>query len=96
MKTKTATRKPVILALGQVVQTRGAMAELNLVHVLRSLARHMRGDWGDVCAEDRTSNDAALRNGDRILSVYHSNGTKFYIITEWDRSVTTVLLPNEY
>jgi hypothetical protein len=72
------------------------MAELNQLHVLRSLARHMRGDWGDVCAEDKAANNAALRNGDRILSVYHSNETKFWIITEWDRSVTTILLPCEY
>jgi hypothetical protein len=66
------------------------------IFVLGCLHRHREGDWGDVDAEDKRLNDRALDLGERIVSVYHFNGTKVYIITEWDRSVTTVLLPEEY
>ena len=61
------------------------------------LQRHVAGDWGEVCAEDKQSNDHALVEGTRILSAYRAaDGTKFWIITEADRSVTTVLLPEDY
>ena len=83
--------------LGQTVATRAALATLSPADVFVGLTRHARGDWGDVCAEDALRNDEALVAGDRLVSVYHGNdGTKFYIITEWDRSVTTVLLPSDY
>jgi hypothetical protein len=62
-----------------------------------ALARHSSGDWGDVCEEDRKENDLSLKEGFRLLSVYTtSTGTKLWIITEADRSVTTVLLPEDY
>ncbi|MEM7387300.1 MAG: type I restriction endonuclease subunit M [Verrucomicrobiota bacterium] len=65
--------------------------------MLKALARHERGDWGEVCTEDRAENEEALRRGGRLLSVYRTEeGTRFYIITEADRSSTTVLLPDEY
>jgi hypothetical protein len=65
--------------------------------MLECLQRHARGDWGDVCDEDKQANDRALKNGDeRILSAYSITGKKIWIITEWDRSVTTVLFPEEY
>jgi hypothetical protein len=65
--------------------------------ILKAIGRHQAGDWGDVSAEDRQTNDAALVQRTRILSVYHAaNGTKFWLITEADRSVTTVLLPEDY
>jgi hypothetical protein len=55
------------------------------------------GDWGDLCQEDIDENNRALEVGSRILSAYTSSSkVKFWIITEWDRSVTTVLLPSEY
>jgi len=61
------------------------------------LQRHLNGDWGDLCDEDRRSNDAALKNGDRLFSSYRiTPDLKLWIITEWDRSVTTLLLPSEY
>ena len=85
------------IALGQTVITPGAIATLATTDVLNSLARHAAGDWGDVCGEDRLANDEALRTGARLLSAYRDcEGVKFWIITEADRSVTTILLPEEY
>ncbi len=68
----------------------------NFVQV--SLGRYVQCDWGDTCDEDKKTADAALRNGERILAVYNheKSGTKIWIITEWDRSVTTILFPDEY
>jgi len=84
-------------SLGQLVITRGANDELDQVDVLKALGRHTSGDWGDLSATDKQANEDALEIGERILSAYHSlEGTKFWIITEWDRSATTVLLPSEY
>ena len=55
------------------------------------------GDWGELCDEDRVANDQALIQEARVMSVYTSSaGVTFWIITEWDRSVTTVLLPEDY
>jgi len=59
--------------------------------------RHLSGDWGDLCSEDRRSNNAALLHGDRLFSSYEINpDLRRWIITEWDRSATTLLLPDEY
>ena len=89
--------RAVRFALGRTVITRGALDLLSQDDVLRSLSRHARGDWGDVCSEDHTANDEALAGGARLLSAYRTpEGTKFWIITEADRSATTVLLPEEY
>jgi hypothetical protein len=61
------------------------------------LQRHASGDWGDVCEEDRVANNDALQYGDRLLSSYAiSENIKIWVITEYDRSVTTILLPSEY
>jgi hypothetical protein len=62
------------------------------------LCRHLNGDWGDLSDDDRRQNDAALQSGeDRLFSSYQvTPGLKLWIITEWDRSVTTLLLPSEY
>jgi len=84
-------------ALGQTVITANANAVLPELDVVLALQRHHSGDWGDVDDHDRQMNDDALRNGDRLVSIYKSvRDQKFYIITEWDRSVTTVLLPEDY
>lgn len=66
--------------------------------VEKSLARHLTGDWGDLPEEDKALNNSALANGDdRIFSSYNFNGgSKIWIITEWDRSATTILFPDEY
>jgi hypothetical protein len=83
--------------LGALVSTPGALDALTHDEILTAISRHVRGDWGDLCEEDRIENEVSLRMGFRLFSVYHSlNGVKFYIITEADRSVTTVLLPSEY
>lgn len=70
------------------------------VRVQKLLARHVRGDWGDVCADDAQANEDALKHGARLLSAYHygegRDRVKLWVITEADRSATTVLLPEEY
>lgn len=93
MTFKSSKRVP----LGQVVITRGAINELSADEVSECLLRHIEGDWGDLSQEDLELNDEALENEARLLSRYVSrNGMPFWIITEWDRSVTTILLPEEY
>ena len=91
--------KPGKFTLGQVLMTVGASeAMLQAQHVPPEfLLRHMHGDWGDLCAEDRQENEQSLRLGNRLLSSYHTRlDDKLWIITEWDRSATTLLLPGEY
>ncbi|MFN0007204.1 MAG: plasmid related protein [Planctomycetota bacterium] len=63
----------------------------------QALRKHARADWGELCDEDLYANDMALLDGSRLLSSYSTKGgIKFWIITEADRSATTVLLPEEY
>lgn len=83
--------------VGRVYATPGALDHLDMDQLTAALDRHERGDWGDVGDADRAENDLSVKQGFRILSSYTANdGTKFWIITEADRSTTTVLLPNEY
>jgi hypothetical protein len=93
--TTTATPQPRF-PLGRLVATPGAVREIPRQDIEIALARHARADWGDVCGEDQAENDFSLKNGLRLLSAYHTGGKKFWIITEADRSATTVLLPDEY
>jgi len=88
----------VPLPLGKVVATPGALKLLLDVgeHPFDYLARHASGDWGDLCAFDLHQNERALRVGERIFSSYETPAGKVWIITEADRSVTTILLPEEY
>lgn len=84
---------------GEVVATPGAIAAMqkHLCQPLSLLARHLAGDWGDVPPEDAQLNDEALKSEGRLLSSYPIGGNeRIWIITEWDRSVTTLLLPSEY
>ncbi|MFJ2990704.1 hypothetical protein ACIPF8_22805 [Collimonas sp. NPDC087041] len=89
-----------LFALGDIVATRGAVELLDRLGVNGSvyLKRHQFGDWGVVCAEDATENVRAVTDGNRILSEYRLGGRRerLWIITEHDRSVTTLLLPDEY
>lgn len=89
--------------LGEVVMTDGvyemARKDRSFQDFLsESFGRHCKCDWGDLCDEDKALNDMALKNRDgRLLSRYEFNGdVSIYIITEWDYSVTTMLLPSEY
>ena len=83
--------------LGRTLITPGAQARLTNEDTLAALSRHARGDWGDVGDEDWTENELSLKEGFRLLSAYKSmSGVKFWIITEADRSATTIILPEEY
>lgn len=82
--------------LGQTVITSGA-GQLDHSEISVALARHSTGDWGDICEDDAEMNEQSLIHGERLISSYKtSDGTKFWIITERDRSATTILLPSEY
>ena len=87
---------PARFPLGQMVITAAAREALSPVTVAEALQRHVSGDWGDVCPDDARENELALKEGFRLLSVYESAGVKFWVITEADRSATTVLLPDDY
>lgn len=83
--------------LGRTVITPGAREALSDSDVRRALYRHIRGDWGELDEADWRGNNVSLEKDFRILSAYSSEGgIKFWIITEHDRSVTTILLPAEY
>jgi hypothetical protein len=90
-------RKP-LFNLGQLVATPGALMALekSARSPMDFLSRHVTGDWGDLPKEDREENDLSLKNGFLLLSSYHTTAGKIWIITEADRSVTTLLLPEEY
>jgi hypothetical protein len=93
-----APLKP-LFALGQVVATPGVLRVFEESHdsPLTYLVRHQSGDWGYLDDHDKRENNFSLERGFRILSSYKTkNGTKFWIITEADRSSTTILLPEEY
>ena len=64
--------------------------------VRQGLSRHARGDWGDISTDDRELNALSLKEGSRLLSVYGAGEHRFWIITEADRSVTTILMPEDY
>ncbi len=96
--------KNVLFQIGQLIATRGVadLIESDAAfsrHVSSSLARYITGDWGNVCASDWHTNDNAVKYGERILGSYECSehpSWKIWIITEWDRSATTILFPDEY
>jgi hypothetical protein len=93
------TAQQPLFSLGQVVATLGALAALQKAGQGPQdfLARHVRGEWGDLCEEDRRENQFSLVRGLRLLSSYRTLAdTKIWVITESDRSATTILLPEEY
>jgi hypothetical protein len=83
-------------SLGQVVMTPNAARRIPWETLKDGLRRHAAGDWGDVCPEDAEENELSLREGFRLRSVYGTGEHRFWIITEADRSVTTVLMPEDY
>ena len=87
--------------LGKLVMTRGVHNKIKeavdfAIGVLDAFERYQRCDWGDLCEEDKAENEHALKEGERIFAVYNIGKEKVYIITEHDRSVTTILFPEEY
>lgn len=89
---------------GEIVTTCGVYDLMDMEpefrdFVLHSFARHFMCDWGEIAPKDKRRNDEAVLNGDRILSAYNypdHEDWKIWIITEWDRSATTILFPHEY
>jgi len=93
----TRTIPVAIFRLGRIVSTPNALQSLTREDIFKGIQRHQAGDWGDLKAPDWEANDRALTQNGRIVSAYNAqSGTRFWIITEADRSVTTVLLPEDY
>lgn len=94
----TTQRRGLPIQLGQVVATPGALNLLQRANLnpFQMLSRHRSGDWGDVPTEDALANEAAAIHGNRVISSYEVAGQRLWIITEADRSATTLLLPEEY
>ena len=97
---RNGSMQPLMLfRLGRLCTTNGAIRILTSAAAdpIEYVARHLAGDWGDLEPEDCAANDRALRLGERIISAYRlGNDEKIWIITEADRSATTILLPSEY
>lgn len=87
-----------LFRLGQVMATRAVIAHFDQHGVAPRclLERHVRGDWGDIPPADALENEVALRHGFRVLSSYELCGERIWVITEADRSATTLLFPSEY
>lgn len=82
---------------GSISAMPGVLTEIPRDEMFTALFRHLRCDWGDLSERNKQKNDRALQRGERLISAYHSsNGTMFLIITEADRSATTILRPSEY
>jgi hypothetical protein len=83
--------------LGRIVATPNAVEQISSLEITQAIARHQSGDWGDIGVKDRQKNETALLQGLRIIPVYHSGkNLKFWVVTEADRSITTILLPADY
>ena len=96
---RTAPTAAIRFPLGRIVATPGALGAMKDANEdpVRYIARHACGDWGELGAEDREANQLALRDGERLLSAYQlATGERLWVITEADRSATTLLLPAEY
>lgn len=90
-----------LFELGEIVATANVMAALEargLTALLQTAVnRHVLGDWGDLCEEDRQSNEEAVKADGRLMSVYRvDDALTLWVVTEWDRSYTTILLPEDY
>jgi len=92
----TVAAEPSRFPLGNIYVTPAAEEAIPPGNIALALRSHAQGDWGDVCDEDRAENERALAGGGRLISVYHSRHGTFWVITEHNRSATTVLLPDDY
>jgi hypothetical protein len=88
--------KRPLFELGQCVATMGAVEILDGAELQEITIKHVTGDFGTLPEADKVANFNAIEHGDRILSAYYIKGNKFYVITEWDRSLTTVMLASDY
>ena len=97
-QTERLQTRPIHLPLGHVVATPGALDVVrdHGLDIVGLLHRHRAGDWGSVSEHDARANDRAVGEGTRVLSAYETAGGRLWIITEADRSATTILLPSEY
>lgn len=98
-KLERLNEKAILFPLGSIYLTAGANQALkeSKQEPFEFLSKHQRGDWGDVCQEDKRENELSLKEGFRLLSSYKTNlGEKLWIISEADRSASTILLPSEY
>ena len=97
MKDQCSNKTPIaIFRLGRLITTAASLDLLSQADILAGIQRHQAGDWGDLGEEDRRANDKAVTDGTRVTSSYRSSEEMvFLIVTEADRSVTTVLLPEE-
>jgi hypothetical protein len=83
--------------LGRIVATPAVLESLSQDDILEAIRRHQAGDWGEASEQSRITNELAVESGIRLFSVYRSGrGTTFWVITEADRSSTTILLPSDY
>lgn len=98
MTTQSTNQAKPLFALGQTLTTPGALVVMQGMGIspVSLLSRHQAGDWGNLDEDDKAANDDAITNGDRIFSAYRFDTVKFWVITEADRSATTILLPEEY
>ncbi len=98
MTTQATNQVKPLFALGQTLATPGAMVVMQGLDIspLSLLCRHQRGDWGDLDEDDKEENDLSVKEGFRIFSAYAFDTVKLWVITEADRSATTILLPEEY
>jgi hypothetical protein len=83
-------------SLGRILTTRGIAEQFDSLEVGALLTRHMNGDWGNLSNNDMKLNEIALTENDRVFSAYETPKGKVWVITEYDRSATTVMLSDEY
>ena len=91
------TRRPLLFPAGAIVTTPAALAAVSVAEMHTALQRHLTGDWGDLNQADWLANQDALKDATRLVSAFLTkSGHRFWIITEADRTVTTILLPEDY
>jgi hypothetical protein len=90
--------KPIKFAIGRVLITPGAATEIAEEEITKALRRHQHGDWGALDAREKACNEQVLRIGGWLLSAYDdpASGERFLIITQPDRMITTVMVPDEF
>ena len=93
--------RKALFNLGQTVATRGVWNQMMKSNEFcrelgKAIKRHASGDWGNLCEEDKQMNDEGLKGDERLFSAYDTSQGKIWIITERDRSATTILFPHEY